>query len=220
MHACGIQSYWLSLVDTEQVNVSFCWSANTAVSNVTYELILTSPAVLIMSCSSYLDSLRDGRQVAIQLLSCNHTIITTHLQFGRITLLFYQRLDFHKVVNLLIVVQAISMFNLTSLSVDEILLPRMQCYCHVGKLKPKKFRINFVSNPNNVYFLKKKRLTKQHKAIPAWRGQLFTLLNALISEYNVTTCLMLSYIFLHQKSRFSYSYGFTLYEKNIGTRER
>ena len=51
-----------------------CCSANTGVSmysspweSITYELVLTSPAVSCMSCSSYLDRLGDRRQVAIQL---------------------------------------------------------------------------------------------------------------------------------------------------------
>ena len=55
---------------------------------------------------------------------CNHTIVLSQLQLGRIPDLFYQRLDFHIVDNLLIAVDAFPVHVLTSLSVDEILLPR------------------------------------------------------------------------------------------------
>ena len=55
--------------------ISLCWSANTGMSmcrgpweNVNHEFVLVSPAVLHMSCLSYLEGFRDGRYVAIQLL--------------------------------------------------------------------------------------------------------------------------------------------------------
>ena len=43
--------------------------------------------------------------------------------FRSVPVLFYQRLDFHMVFNLLIAVNAFLMRMLTSLPVDEILLP-------------------------------------------------------------------------------------------------
>ena len=64
-------------VCTELMNVSFCCLVNTGVStcsspekNIVYEFILISPAEPIMSCSSFLDGLWDGKQVAVQLLLC------------------------------------------------------------------------------------------------------------------------------------------------------
>ena len=48
--------------------VSSCWLAHTCTSewrgpleNIAYEFILTSPAGSCMSCSSYMDGIRDGR---------------------------------------------------------------------------------------------------------------------------------------------------------------
>ena len=64
---CGSSTY-------KYMTVTLCWSANTGVSmcrspseNVTYEFVLTSPAVPHMSCSSYFYGLWDGRFVTIQL---------------------------------------------------------------------------------------------------------------------------------------------------------
>ena len=54
---------------------------------------------------------------------CNYTVVLTQLQLGRILVLFYQRSDFHIVVNLSIAVHALFVCLLTLLSVDEILLP-------------------------------------------------------------------------------------------------
>ena len=54
-------------VSTEMMNINFCWSANTGVSmnnspsNIAYEFILSSSAVLSMFCSSYLGGMWDGR---------------------------------------------------------------------------------------------------------------------------------------------------------------
>ena len=53
----------------------------------------------------------------------NHTIVPTWLQLGRIPILFSQRVNFHIVNKLSIAVHAFLMHILTSLSVDEILLP-------------------------------------------------------------------------------------------------
>ena len=55
---------------------------------------------------------------------CNHTIVLTQLQLGRILPLFYQRSDIHRVDSFSIVVHALSLHMLILLSVDEILLPR------------------------------------------------------------------------------------------------
>ena len=64
-----------SSVRTELMFVSFCWSGKTnepmrrsPQENVAYEIHLTSPAVHVISCSSYLDDLWDGRWVVVQLL--------------------------------------------------------------------------------------------------------------------------------------------------------
>ena len=53
-----------------------------------------------------------------------HRVVSTQPQLGRNTILFYQRSDFHMIDNLLITVHAFAWNMLTSLSVDEILLPR------------------------------------------------------------------------------------------------
>ena len=70
-------------VYTELMAVSFCWLANTGMSmcrclleNVAYKFVLTFPAVPHMSCSSYLDGLCDGKQVAIQLPFCEVLTLT------------------------------------------------------------------------------------------------------------------------------------------------
>ena len=65
-----------SILCPHKVDVSFCWSTNIATSicmshhkrNVADEFILAFPAVPHMSCSSYLDGLWNGRQVAVELL--------------------------------------------------------------------------------------------------------------------------------------------------------
>ena len=54
-----------------------CWSP---MKNVTYEFVLSSPAVPSRSCSSYLDWLRNMRQVAVQLsfvCCCFHNFFKT-----------------------------------------------------------------------------------------------------------------------------------------------
>ena len=62
-------------VHAELINVSFCWSANTDMSlcmspqeKIIYKFVLGFPAMLSMS--SYLDGLWDGRPLAEQLLFC------------------------------------------------------------------------------------------------------------------------------------------------------
>ena len=54
---------------------------------------------------------------------CIHTVVVIQPQFGRNLIVFHQRLDFH-IDNLSIAIHAFLMCSLTSLSVDEILLPR------------------------------------------------------------------------------------------------
>ena len=55
---------------------------------------------------------------------CSHTIIVTWLQLERILLLFYQRLNFHTINNLSIVIYAFSMRKFTSVLVDRIWLSK------------------------------------------------------------------------------------------------
>ena len=56
---------------------------------------------------------------------CNRTVVPTRLQTRRISVLFYQRSDFHIVDNPSWEISAFSVHNLTSFSVNEILLPRL-----------------------------------------------------------------------------------------------
>ena len=114
-----------SSVHRELINVDLCRSANPCMfmcenpqENHTYEFVLGSLAVPSMSCSSCLDGLCDGRQMATQQLLCgvllseyvslhsshqtfspssllesswsNHTIVLTLIQLVRIPLLFFQ----------------------------------------------------------------------------------------------------------------------------------
>ena len=56
---------------------------------------------------------------------CNHTVVLTWLELGRIPILFLSKgLHSHIVINLSIAVHALPMCMLILLSVDEILLPR------------------------------------------------------------------------------------------------
>ena len=66
-----------SYIFTELLLISCGWSSNTCSfmwwgpqENVTYEFVLTFPAVSHVSCLSDFDSFRDGRLVAVQLLFC------------------------------------------------------------------------------------------------------------------------------------------------------
>ena len=126
--------------------------------NVTYEFVLASPALLCMSCSSYLNGLWDRRQVAIQLLFCGELLLrfvqdsTQHSSLLPILLFFmcfvsvlvvhpYSSMDtvtackkscfilldrpeLHIIDNLSIAFHTFTRHMLTSLSVNEILLPR------------------------------------------------------------------------------------------------
>ena len=67
--------------------------------------------------------------VSLESMLCSHTVVLTRLQLERISLfILSKRSDFHMVDNLSIVVYALPIHMLTSLSVDEILLPRyMNC---------------------------------------------------------------------------------------------
>ena len=62
--------------------------------------------------------------VLLESKRCNHRIVLTWLQLGRISVLFYQWSDFYMVINLSIAVCILPMFLLTSFSVDEVLLLR------------------------------------------------------------------------------------------------
>ena len=72
-------------------------------------------------CSSHLAF---SPSVSLESEWCNHTVVLTRLQLGRIPILFHQRSNFHMVNNPLITVHALPMHILISLSVDEILLLR------------------------------------------------------------------------------------------------
>ena len=54
----------------------------------------------------------------------SHTVVLTRLQFERIPVLFYQRLDLHIFDNLLMTVYCFPICMLTSFSVDEIFILR------------------------------------------------------------------------------------------------
>ena len=72
------QVFWAtSRILTQLLNLCSSWSScfcpticESPQEYITYDLILDSPAVSCMSGSSNLDSFRDGRQVAVQLVSC------------------------------------------------------------------------------------------------------------------------------------------------------
>ena len=119
------RSSLFSSLDAKFMNVNIYWSTNTGVSmsknpleNVTYEFVLTSPAVHRMYCSSY--GLWDGMYVALQLcfqryclqdlfkiayfpssffsyrfvkvqVGQNLIVEMTRLQLRRMIVLFYQR---------------------------------------------------------------------------------------------------------------------------------
>ena len=51
---------------------------------------------------------------------CNHTVVLTWLQFGKIPALFHQRSIFHMIDNLSRAVHVFCMHMLTLLSVDEV----------------------------------------------------------------------------------------------------
>ena len=144
------------------MQVSLYWSTNTGMAmckslqeNVTYENALASSAMICMNCSSYLNGLSDGRQVAIQMLFwgeassricsrqstkflsrshlafppcilsvsvwCIHTVVLIQVQFERNPVWFYQT---SMNDNLPIAFPTFTRLMLTSLSIDEILLPR------------------------------------------------------------------------------------------------
>ena len=51
---------------------------------------------------------------------CDHTIVLSQLQFGKIPILFHQRSEFHMVINLLIIVHVLPICILTLFLIDEM----------------------------------------------------------------------------------------------------
>ena len=105
--------------------MSMCRSS---LENVTYEFVFTSSSV---PSSSFLDGVCEvggkwsfSPNVSSESKWCNHRVVLTRLQLGRIPFfILSEKSDFYVVDNLSIVVYALPMLILTLLSVDEILLP-------------------------------------------------------------------------------------------------
>ena len=88
--------------------------------NIASEFILRAS----VSCSSHLDILSHGTQVAVQQLLCKVLLPpSAALVWRNSSFILSQRLNYYIVDNLSIVVQALPRHILTILSVDKILLP-------------------------------------------------------------------------------------------------
>ena len=82
---------------------------------------ICSKQYAVSSCSS---NLTFSPGISLKSKWCNHTIVLTQLQLRRILILFYQRSNFHMVINLSIAICALLMYMFISFSVDEIWLSR------------------------------------------------------------------------------------------------
>ena len=83
---------------------------------------ICSKQSIIFLCSFHLAF---SPRVSLKSKWCNHTVVLSWLQLGKSSrFILSERSDFHMVVNLLVAVHRLPICMLTSLSVDEILLPR------------------------------------------------------------------------------------------------